>query len=274
MSAAIPVADSVADPAAVPAAAPLLQVRDLHGGYGRVSVLEGVSIEVPERGLVAIVGSNGAGKSTLLRALSGLVRSSSGEIVFGGQSLVGAAPGAIVAQGLLHVAEGRRLFRSQTVRDNLQLGLWGAKLGKADAAARFDRVFTLFPVLHERQGVRAGILSGGQQQMLAVAQALMHAPRLLMLDEPSLGLAPAVIDQLLDAVVQLRTEGTTILLVEQMVERALQIADTAYVLQNGRVIGHGPARELHDSELVRQAYLGAGATRAPSPSTPSTKVSA
>ncbi|MDB5732161.1 MAG: Amino acid/amide transporter ATP-binding protein 2, family [Variovorax sp.] len=248
--------------AAVPA---LLQVRDLHAGYGRVSVLEGVSLEVPERGLVALVGSNGAGKSTLLRALSGLIPSSAGQIVFAGETLDGAAPAKIVGRGLLHVAEGRRLFRTQSVRDNLQLGLWGARLAKAEAAARFDRVYTLFPVLHERQNARAGILSGGQQQMLAVAQALMHAPRLLMLDEPSLGLAPAVIDQLLDAVVQLRRDGTAILLVEQMVERALQIADTAYVLQNGRVIGHGPARELQGSELIRQAYLGAGAKAAPIP---------
>ena len=243
------------------AAPALLQVRDLHAGYGHVSVLEGVSLAVPERGLVALVGSNGAGKSTLLRTLSGLLRSSAGQIVFAGESLNGAPPAQIVARGLLHVAEGRRLFRAQSVRDNLQLGLWGTRLAKADAALRFDRVFTLFPVLHERQGVRAGILSGGQQQMLAVAQALMHEPRLLMLDEPSLGLAPAVIDQLLDAVVQLRRDGCAILLVEQMVERALQIADTAYVLQNGRIIGHGPANELRDSDLIRQAYLGAGAAR-------------
>ena len=250
------------------AAPALLQVRDLHAGYGRVAVLDGVSIEVPERGFVALVGSNGAGKSTLLRTLSGLLRSSAGQIVFAGESLNDAAPARIVARGLLHVAEGRRLFRTQSVRDNLQLGLWGTKLSKADVGLRFERVFTLFPNLHERQGARAGILSGGQQQMLAVAQALMHAPRLLMLDEPSLGLAPAVIDQLLDAVVQLRADGCAILLVEQMVERALQIADTAYVMQNGRIIGHGPARELRDSDLVRQAYLGAGAkspATAPSP---------
>jgi branched-chain amino acid transport system ATP-binding protein len=168
----------------------------------------------------------------------------------------------------LHVAEGRRLFRAQSVRDNLELGLWGVRLSKADSAQRFERVFTLFPALHERQGARAGILSGGQQQMLAVAQALMREPRLLMLDEPSLGLAPTVIDQLLDAVVQLRSGGTTILLVEQMVERALQIADSAYVLQNGRVIGSGPASELRDSDLVRQAYLGPSVTRKPGVTAP------
>ncbi len=241
------------------ASVPLLAVRDLVAGYGRVGVLEGVSLEVPEGGFVALVGSNGAGKSTLLRAISGLVTSSAGEIRFAGEAIGNASPARIVERGLLHVAEGRRLFRAQSVRDNLQLGLWGARLTNADAAARFDRVFTLFPILHERQAVRAGILSGGQQQMLAVAQALMHAPRLLMLDEPSLGLAPAVIDQVLDAVVQLRQSGCAILLVEQMVERALQIADTAYVLQNGRMIAHGPAADLRGSDLLRQAYLGAGA---------------
>jgi branched-chain amino acid transport system ATP-binding protein len=246
------------------AAKALLQVRELRAGYGHVSVLEGVSLDVPEGGFVALVGSNGAGKSTLLRALSGLIPTTGGSIVFNGEPLDHAPPAWIVARGLLHVAEGRRLFRMQTVRDNLALGLWKTRLTKAAIGQRFERVFSLFPALHERQNARAGILSGGQQQMLAVAQALMREPRLLMLDEPSLGLAPAVIDQLLDAVVQLRREGTAILLVEQMVERALQIADTAYVLQNGRVIGHGPARELRDSALIRQAYLGAGAASAAS----------
>ncbi len=236
--------------------APLLEIADLSAGYGHVGVLDGVSLEVPEGGLVALVGSNGAGKSTLLRALSGLLKPSAGRIVFDGASLIGANPAAIVARGLLHVAEGRRLFRAQTVHDNLQLGLWGTRLAKGEVAARFERVHTLFPVLRERSRVAAGILSGGQQQMLAVAQALMREPRLLMLDEPSLGLAPAVIDQLFDAIVLLRDQGTAVLLVEQMVERALQIADTAYVMQNGRVIGHGPTHELRDSDLVRQAYLG------------------
>jgi len=243
----------------------LLEVRDLRVGYGGVSVLDGVSLDVPERGLVALVGSNGAGKTTLMRALSGLLRPSAGRVTFDGADIGGAKPAAIVGRGLLHVAEGRRLFRGQSVQDNLALGLWGARLAKADTALRYERVYTLFPILQERRAARAGILSGGQQQMLAVAQALMHEPRLLMLDEPSLGLAPAIIDQLLDAVVHLRAQGTTILLVEQMVERALEIADTAVVLGNGRVIGHGPAATMRDSELLRQAYLGAGvaAPRAP-----------
>jgi branched-chain amino acid transport system ATP-binding protein len=237
----------------------LLDVQGLHAGYGHVGVLEGVSLQVPERSLVALVGSNGAGKSTLLRTLSGLLVPTQGSIRFDGQPLAGLHPTAVVARGLLHVAEGRRLFRGQNVSDNLQLGLWGTRLAKGEAAARFDRVYALFPALAQRPQALAGVLSGGQQQMLAVAQALMRSPRLLMLDEPSLGLAPLVIDQLLDAVGQLRAQGTTVLLVEQMVERALQIADTAYVLANGRIIGHGPARSLLGSDLVRQAYLGEAA---------------
>ena len=234
----------------------LLEVRDLQVGYGHVSVLEGVTLEVPAGTLVALVGSNGAGKSTLLRSISGLLRPAKGSIIFDGNQLNDASPASIVASGLLHVAEGRRLFRAQTVQDNLELGLYGTRLAKGEIAARFERIYQLFPVLHERRAARAGILSGGQQQMLAVAQALMRAPRLLMLDEPSLGLAPVIIDQLLEAVVQLRDQGMTILLVEQMVERALQIADYAYVLQNGKLIGHGPAHELKDSDLIRRAYMG------------------
>ncbi len=241
----------------------LLRVENLSVGYGPVRVLEQVSLEIPENGFIALIGSNGAGKSTLLRALSGLLRPTTGQIVFKGIDITGASPAGIVAQGLLHVAEGRRLFRMQSVNDNLELGLWGSRLSRAEVAARFERVFGLFPILFERRQARAGILSGGQQQMLAVAQALMHDPRLLMLDEPSLGLAPAVIDHVLDAVQDLRRQGTAILLVEQMVERALQIADTAYVLQNGRIIGHGPAQDLKDSPLVRSAYLGAGAAPVP-----------
>lgn len=234
----------------------LLNVQDLHVGYGHVAVIQGISINIPEGGFVAIVGSNGSGKSTLLRALSGLLKPTAGSIVFGGLLISGETPSKIVRSGLLHVAEGRRLFKNQSVKDNLDLGLWGLRLSTVETAARYDRVYSLFPVLHERRDVRAGILSGGQQQMLALGQALMQQPRLLMLDEPSLGLAPAIIDQLFDAVVSLRQEGTTILLVEQMVERALQIADTAYVMQNGLIIGKGPAAELQGSELVRNAYLG------------------
>jgi branched-chain amino acid transport system ATP-binding protein len=234
----------------------LLEVRGLQVGYGHVSVLEGVTLEVRAGTLVALVGSNGAGKSTLLRSISGLLRPTMGTIIFDGKPLNNASPASIVASGLLHVAEGRRLFRSQTVLDNLELGLYGSRLSRGESAERFERIYQLFPALHEKRSARAGILSGGQQQMLAVAQALMRSPRLIMLDEPSLGLAPVIIDQLLEAVVELRNQGTTILLVEQMVERALQIADYAYVLQNGKLIGQGTARELKDGDLIRRAYMG------------------
>ena len=235
-----------------------LQIESLDVGYGHVRVLERVSLDIPAGAIVALVGSNGAGKSTLLRAISGLLRPSQGRVVLDGADIAGWPPDRIVNAGVLHVAEGRRLFRQQSVGDNLELGLYGSRLDRAGQAARYQLVFELFPILAERRQSRAGVLSGGQQQMLAIAQALMRDPRLLMLDEPSLGLAPIIVDQVLDVIVRLRAAGTTIVLVEQMVERALEIADYAYVLRNGRVAGHGPAAELATSDLVRNAYIGAG----------------
>jgi branched-chain amino acid transport system ATP-binding protein len=242
-------------------AAALLTVTDLSAGYDHVGVLERVSLVVPKGAIVALVGANGAGKSTLLRTLSGLLKPTGGSIDFDGRELGGAPPGRIVDAGILHVAEGRRLFRTQSVLDNLELGLYGAQADRNEAARRYDFVYELFPALKERPHVAAGILSGGQQQMLAIAQALMRRPKLLMLDEPSLGLAPIVIDQVLAVLQRLRAEGTTILLVEQMVERALEIADAAYVMQNGRIIGHGAAADLAAGDLVRRAYLGAALDR-------------
>jgi branched-chain amino acid transport system ATP-binding protein len=236
----------------------LLTIRDLDVGYGRVGVLNGVAMEVPEGKIVVLLGSNGAGKTTLLKSVSGLLKPTAGSIEFGGVEIAGAAPKTIVRAGLLHVAEGRALFRAQSVAANLELGLYGVRLGRAEERSRYDRVFALFPVLRERLSSLAGALSGGQQQMLAIAQALMQEPRLLMLDEPSLGLAPIVVDQVLDAVQTLRGEGTTILLVEQMVERALEIADYGYVLQTGRIIGEGDPASLAAGDAVRRAYLGAG----------------
>jgi len=236
----------------------LLDVQAIDAGYGRVRVLEGVSLAVEAGSIVALVGSNGAGKSTLLRAISGLLRPTKGRIVFDGGDIGGAAPNRVVAAGVLHVAENRRLFRQQSVQDNLELGLYGTHLSRSDEKARFTRVFDLFPILAERRGARAGVLSGGQQQMLAIGQALMREPKLLMLDEPSLGLAPVIVDQVLDVILRLRAAGTTILLVEQMVERALEIADHGYVLQNGRVLGHGKAAEIATSDLITHAYVGTG----------------
>ena len=239
----------------VPADA-LLSVRNIDAGYGHVGVLEDVSLSIPRGGIVALVGRNGAGKSTLLRAVSGLIRPSRGEILFEGRGIAGARPDAIVAGGLLHVAEGRRLFRRQSVDDNLELGRYGLKLTTAERKIRLERVHALFPVLREKGNLLAGSLSGGQQQMLAIGQAMMRAPKLLMLDEPSLGLAPVLVDQVLDAIQQLRADGVAILLVEQLVERALEIADDACVLQNGRLIAEGPAHEIATSDALHAAYMG------------------
>jgi len=232
-----------------------LTVRGLTAGYGGLRVLHGLDLDVPAGRLTAVVGPNGAGKSTLLRALSGLV-TRTGEIRLDGAPLP-EAPAAIVARGLGHVPEGRELFARMTVRENLELGAWRAARG--ERAAREARVVALFPRLGERRGQLAGSLSGGEQQMLAVGRALMGGPRLLMLDEPSLGLAPRLVDQLLAVVRRLPDEGVTVLLVEQNVGKALALAEDAYVIERGRVVLHGPARGLLDSEAIRAAYLGVAA---------------
>lgn len=235
----------------------LLEVRNLDAGYGQVSVLRDVSIEVRRGTIVALVGSNGAGKSTLLRTISGLIAPGNGRIQFDGGDVGGLAPERIVERGILHVAEGRRLFRQQSVRDNLDLGLYRAGVDARTERQRLNVVLDLFPALADKLNHQASTLSGGQQQMLAIGQALMREPVVLMLDEPSLGLAPIVVDQVMDVIVRLRARGTTILLVEQMVERALEIADFAYVFQSGRVIGGDEPRRLANSDLLRHAYLGA-----------------
>jgi branched-chain amino acid transport system ATP-binding protein len=239
-----------------PGGPPLLSVRNLDAGYGHVRVLENVSISIDAGRIVALVGRNGAGKSTLLRTLSGLNRPASGEITFDGQNIVGLRPHTIVAAGLLHVAEGRRLFRRQSVADNIELGRYGLRLSAEQHRQRIDRIHELFPVLQEKKDLPAGGLSGGQQQMLAIAQAMMREPKLLMLDEPSLGLAPVLVDQVLSAILTLRAQRVAILLVEQMVERALEIADEAYVMQNGRMIASGPANEIATGDALRAAFMG------------------
>ena len=232
-----------------------LSVRGLTAGYGAIRVLHGVDLDVPAGRLTAVVGPNGAGKTTLLRALSGLV-TRGGEVRFDGAPLPATAA-AIVARGLGHVPEGRELFPRMTVRENLELGAWRAPGG--ERAARLERVIALFPPLGERHRQLAGSLSGGEQQMLAIGRALMGNPRLLMLDEPSLGLAPRLIDLLLGVVHRLAGEGVTVLLVEQNVAKALALAEHAYVLERGRVALHGPARSLLDSDDVRATYLGVAA---------------
>jgi branched-chain amino acid transport system ATP-binding protein len=237
----------------------LLEIVAVDAGYERVSVLRSMSIRVEAGTIVALVGSNGAGKSTLLRAISGLISTTAGTISFETETIGGLSPERIVGRGILHVAEGRRLFRQQTVRENLDLGLYGTHLGDDEERRRWDSVLELFPALADKLDHQASTLSGGQQQMLAIGQALMREPKLLMLDEPSLGLAPIVVDQVMDVIVTLRKRGTTILLVEQMVERALEIADYAYILQSGRLIGSGTPEQLKTGNLLQEAYLGGGA---------------
>lgn len=235
---------------------PLLSASNVDAGYGHVRVLENVSIDVRQGRIVVLVGRNGAGKSTLLRALSGLNRPTSGKVTFDGSDITTAPPNAIVKAGLLHVAEGRRLFRRQSVADNIELGRYGLRLTEQDHHRRVECIHQLFPILREKMELPAGSLSGGQQQMLAIAQAMMREPKLLMLDEPSLGLAPVLVDQVLAAILTLRAQGVAILLVEQMVERALEIADDAYVMQNGRVITSGPAAEIAAGAALHAAFMG------------------
>lgn len=236
----------------------LLDVKGLSSGYGRVPVLRAVDISVKAGQIVALVGSNGAGKSTLLKTISGLLLKTEGSVEWDGAEISHRKPRAIVDLGLLHVAEGRRLFRSQSVESNLDLGLYGAGLDREAEKRRLDEVLGMFPMLAERRRVPAGSLSGGQQQMLAIAQALMRTPRLIMLDEPSLGLAPIIVDQVFDLLLRLRSEGCAVLLVEQLVERALEIADYAFILQNGRIVGSGRTRDVQASNVLAQAYLTAG----------------
>ena len=231
-----------------------LCVRGLCAGYGGIRVLEKIDLEAPAGELTVIVGPNGAGKTTLLKALSGLIPRE-GEVLFEGKPLPARAS-TIVARGLAQVPEGRQLFAQMSVAENLELG--GFLLGRGERSARLDRAYAFFPKLAERRAQLAGTLSGGEQQMLAVGRALMGRPRLLMLDEPSLGLAPKMVDELLAIVRRIHDDGVTILLVEQNVAKALAIAEGAYVIERGAVVMKGTASTLLRSEELRAAYLGAG----------------
>jgi branched-chain amino acid transport system ATP-binding protein len=231
----------------------MLEIRDVSASYGGAQVLSGVSLDVAEGEFIAVLGPNGAGKTTLLKTISALVRPHEGSISFEGRRVDGRSPADVVDAGIVHCPEGRRVFPELTVLENLRLGATRRRDGEAD---RLARVYELFPRLQERRGQRAASLSGGEQQMLALGRSLMGAPRLLMLDEPSLGLAPTVVDLVFDAVAQIRAEGIATLLVEQNAEIALDITDRAYVLERGCVVANGPSRELAGSERVRQIYLG------------------
>jgi branched-chain amino acid transport system ATP-binding protein len=232
-----------------------LEIRDVSVAYGVVRALEGVSLSVAEGEIVALVGSNCAGKSTLMKAIMGVVRPSRGTITFAGSPLGGLAVEAVVRRGVVLVPEGRGILGTLTVRENLRLGAYQRR--DVRIAADLDQVAARFPVLRERLGQKAGSLSGGEQQMLAIARALMTRPRLLLLDEPSLGLAPVVIASIFDMIASLARDGVTVLLVEQNAAEALRLAHRAYVLETGRVVLEGKASDLLRDERVREAYLGA-----------------
>ena len=235
-------------------ATPLLQVEDVSAGYGLMPVLHGLSIEVRPAEIVALVGSNGAGKTTLLRVLSRLLPCS-GRLVFHGHDITRSTPDEVFALGLVQVPEGRQLFDRMSVRDNLLMGAH-RRHDKAAVARDLERMIELFPRLGERRRQLAGTMSGGEQQMCAMARALMAAPVLMMIDEMSLGLAPVVVQQLTDVLAEIRRHGVTVLLVEQDVQVALGAADRAYVIENGRVVLAGGAKALIDDPAVQQAYLG------------------
>jgi branched-chain amino acid transport system ATP-binding protein len=233
----------------------MLHVTGLQVAYGDVQALWGLDFEVPAGRVVALLGANGAGKTTTLRAVSGLVRPRAGRIHFAGRDLAALAPHAVVELGLCHIPEGRRLWAGMTVRENLELGAFPAR-ARPRLRETLPWVLELFPRLAERQGQQAGTLSGGEQQMLAIGRALMARPRLLMLDEPSLGLAPLAVAELFRIVRAVNADGVTVLLVEQNVHQALAVADHGYVLETGRVVVAGTARALLDDPYVKEAYLG------------------
>ncbi len=236
-------------------APPLLEVRDLTTAYQGLVAISGISLDVAEGEIVAVAGANGAGKSTLLKTIAGSERPRSGTVKLDGRNIGGTAGHLITAAGIAYVPENRRLFPRLSVADNLRLGSYLFR-GKPDREEPLERVFRLFPRLNERLSQRAETLSGGEQQMLAISRALMTRPRLLMLDEPSQGIAPKLVDEIFDAVIAIRAAGTTVLIVEQRLSEVLAIADRGYVLQTGRVVIQGSAKDILDHTDVRKAYLG------------------
>ena len=231
----------------------MLKIEDMHVYYGAIHAVKGVSFEVNDGEIVALIGANGAGKSTILKTISGLMHPRSGSIMFMDQNIAHMEAHKLVHKGLAHVPEGRRIFLQMTVQENLEMGAFTQKEVRKE---ELDRVFALFPRLLERRKQIAGTLSGGEQQMLAMSRALMSKPKLMMLDEPSMGLAPILVDQIFSIIKELHAAGTTILLVEQNASKALEIADRAYVLETGSITLQGTGKELSQSDEVRKAYLG------------------
>lgn len=239
----------------------MLNIKNLEAGYGKVQVLHGISIDIPKGKVVTLIGSNGAGKTTTMRAVSGMIKPTAGEISLNGKRVDGLESYNIAKLGLAHSPEGRRVFATMTVTDNLTLGAFPRLTGsrpKGDVAGDLDRAMDLFPRLKERRNQLAGTLSGGEQQMLAMARAVMLNPEVVLLDEPSMGLAPILVEEVFRIIERLKQQGTTMLLVEQFAAAALAVADYGYVLENGKISVHGPADRLQNDPAVKAAYLGGG----------------
>ncbi|PYN81378.1 MAG: ABC transporter ATP-binding protein [Candidatus Rokuibacteriota bacterium] len=233
----------------------MLRLENLHAGYGPIAALRGLDLTVASGELVCLIGANGAGKTSTLRSISGLLPPARGRIVFDGREIQGEMPATILKAGIAHCPEGRRVFPYLTVEENLAMGAY-VRRDRNAIAADVDEVCRHFPILTERRRQMAGTLSGGEQQMLAIARALMARPRLILFDEPSLGLAPTVVESTFAVIADIRRRGTTVLMVEQNAYAALRMADRAYVMETGRIVLEGPARDLLDNDHVRRAYLG------------------
>jgi branched-chain amino acid transport system ATP-binding protein len=237
----------------------MLSITNLHAGYGKVEVLHGISLDVPKGRVVTLIGSNGAGKTTTMRAICGMIAPTQGRVMLGGKDVTGLESYTIAKLGVAHSPEGRRVFATMTVADNLLLGAFPRFTGsrpKGDIQRDLERVMDYFPRLKERPAQLAGTLSGGEQQMLAMARAMMLNPDVVLLDEPSMGLAPILVQEVFRIIARLRSEGVTMLLVEQFAAAALNVADYGYVLENGRISVHGDAAKLRDDPAVKAAYLG------------------
>lgn len=230
----------------------MLKVDNINVYYGKIHAISNISFEVNDGEIVSLIGANGAGKTTTLHTISGLLRSTTGKIEFNGHNITHTDPHKLISYGMAHVPEGRHVFLQMSVYENLEMGAYSTKLKKED----LERVYTLFPRLEERKNQVAGTLSGGEQQMLAMGRAIMSHPKLLMLDEPSMGLSPILVDQIFSIIKDLHEQGTTILLVEQNAGKALKISDRAYVLESGRIVLSGTGKELSESDAIKKAYLG------------------